>query len=358
MYLALIHKAVQRQPAARHFWFSDAGFYLPEPGRPMERWLDQLVSHRWPWMTAELLPFAADGRGNQFCFHIRGDVEPRITGIVYWSYETYRAIPLTADFAGFMDWLLVVAHTMGRTLNLPPLDEEHFVQVVSPLAKILRPQTLEALPGLLRGSISTHSQLAALNGRCASSQLVLGIARLETEQWEAGLERVHRAQLEFPEFFSSFQAESQLLGDRLTSQQQLEAWIRCLRAPLMFSGDPELPHYADIPESDPVWLFDRLSSSMDFLDEDLPVAVFRMVASDTPDLYETWLHAAVECANEGDVRLAVTFTQNASLLSLNSGNEHHSFLLLQELFESLEWTWHQEIVERELMIHGDRGVSS
>lgn len=358
-YLALIHHASQNAtPDEKRFWVGEAGFFVPDARQAMERWTDALLNRRWPWMSPELVPFADDGAGNQFCFHVRGAAEPRITGIVYWSYETYRAVPIASDFGCFLDWLFVVAHTMARSLNLPPLDLEHVDSVLVPLAERLRRSSIRRLQTLYRSSHSVHRQMIELNPRCPASLLIVGTQEAIAGNVEAASDLLHRATLEFPEFCTAYMAESDALDTVLNATQQLELWSRCLRAPLAFAGDPQLSQFGDVPIYEPVWLFEKLAASVEFVELPFPVSVFEMVATEPPASADTWLRNAIDCANDGDIDLGITFAHNASLYLMNTGAEHHSFLLLQELYECNAWDWHVDVVERELALRGDQTIFS
>jgi hypothetical protein len=358
-YLALVYHATQSATSDENrYWVGEAGFFLPDRSQAMERWTDALLNKRWPWMNPELVPFADDGAGNQFCFHVRAGSEPRITAIVYWSYETYRALPVASDFGCFLDWLFVVAHTMARSLNLSPLDMDHYEDVLVPLAERLRRSSVRRLDSLYRSTHSVHRQIVELNPRCPASQLIVGMQEVTSGNVESGSEHLHRAALEFPEFCTAYMAESEALEAVLNAPQQLALWARCLRSPLAFAGDPQLTQFGDVPVYEPVWLFEKLAACAQFVDQPFPLPVFEMVATDPPASADTWLRSAIDCANEGDVDLGITFAHNASLYLMNTGAEHHSFLLLQEFYECNDWGWHVDVVERELAMRGDQTIFS
>ncbi len=338
-YTALLALALETHQGEAYFWLGDAGFFLPAAPMADAEWWLRLAQQRWPGMHPDLLPFATDGSGNRFCFHLRGDLVPQITGIVYWSYETYRAIPIATDFGGFLDWLLITAHTMARTLDVHPLDQDHLDSVVVPTAKRLRPETLQRLPALLRRSHSTHIQLVSIAPQCPASQLIVADARAEAGDLDDARTRFRRAQLDFPEFTAAYLAELLYLRGALTSDEQFQLCLRMLRLPLAYGGDPEMPSFGEIPEIDPTMLFEQLLLHAELHDAPMPVAVVEMVANDDPDDPLTWLGAAAECANEGELDLAVVFAGNAALYGAATEHGPFAFDLLAEIYETLQWPW-------------------
>ena len=49
-------------------WFGDVGFFVPRSTDLLQSWIIQLARRRWTGMHPDLVPFAADGAGNLFCF--------------------------------------------------------------------------------------------------------------------------------------------------------------------------------------------------------------------------------------------------------------------------------------------------
>jgi hypothetical protein len=347
-YVRLLASAQAHAGGEDRLWISEAGLFLPEPGGTAGDWLQRLVSRRWPGMGADLLPFASDGAGNQFCFHIRGQQEARVSGVVCWGYETGRVVPLSVDWEGFTDWLLVCAFCSARTLNLPPMDEEHLQQVVLPLLGGMRPDSVRRLPELLRRHGWMHAVQVSLAPGSPASQMLLAEAALDEGDWERARAGLRRAALDMPEFAAVPAREVQLFGEALDDDARLGLLMRTLKAPLGWGGDPAMAHLEEVPAVDVAWLFESLVEQADFSDQPAPLAIFEMVNNDTPWEAESWLRAAAGCADEGDLAWAVVMASNASYFAVDLEARRWSADLLQDLYEALRWPWHRHVVLQDL----------
>jgi len=350
-YWNVLRYAETHHPGEGTFWVSEVGFYLPARETTPDAWVQELAMHRWPRMHPGLLPFAGDGAGNRFCFYIRGDEAPSINAIVYWSHQTYRAVPVSTDFVGFLDWMLVLGHWLARSLDVAPLDMQHLREVVLPFAKAFRPDLEPLLPRLYEQYPSAHRQIVSIAPQSPASQLVVAMARMEDGYAEEARSRIQRAQLDFPEFAAAYAAEILVAGDTMSNDESLHLLLRILRVPLLFSADPQLASFRELPVLETPWLFDELLSNPEFEDADIPNALYELVRSEVWWDAEPWLAASVECANEGDVELALVLALNASTLPLEDDIAEAWHSLMVEFFDALQWPWHLAAARSDLARH-------
>ena len=109
-YLALL-SLLRERSGERRAWFGDVGFRLPGADVESATWVERLTDARWRGMHPDLIPFAEDGFDNQFCF-VRSERRSmrRCRAVVYWTYETYRAVPIASSFDAFLRWAALTAH--------------------------------------------------------------------------------------------------------------------------------------------------------------------------------------------------------------------------------------------------------
>jgi hypothetical protein len=350
-YWHVLRYAAANQPGEGTFWVSEVGFYVPVRQTTSDAWVQELAMHRWPRMHPSLLPFAGDGAGNRFCFYIRGDEEPSVNAIVYWSHQTYRAVPVSTDFVGFLDWMLVLGHWLARSLDVAPMDLYHLREVVLPFAREFRPDLEPLLPRLYGQYPSAHRQIVSVAPQSPASQLVVAMARMEDGHVEEARSRIQRAQLDFPEFAAAYAAEIQVAGDTMSKDESLHLLLRILRVPLLFNGDPQLASFNELPVLDTAWLFDELLGNPEFEDADVPNALYELVLGEVWWDAEPWLAASVECANGGDLELALVLALNASTLPMEEDIAEAWHSLMVEFFDALKWPWHLAAARSDLARH-------
>ena len=115
-------------------WFGDVGFFVPRSTDLLQSWIIQLARRRWTGMHPDLVPFAADGAGNLFCFVLSAATPMRDSqAVVLWMYETYRCVPVASSFDLFVAWIGLTSFAAVRRGNIAILDAAAYDLRILPL---------------------------------------------------------------------------------------------------------------------------------------------------------------------------------------------------------------------------------
>jgi len=299
-------------------------------------------------MHPDLLPFAEDGFGNRFCFVCRGgaadgDQPP----VAYWMYETYRALPIASSFCGFLYWAALTAHVAARRGD-PIITATHIEQEFLPvLAEIgLDADVLSALESPDPDAIEVHRALTRLHPSAPGSRLAIAVDLAAHGRMIEALEHCREASEHFPEFAGASSIQARILGTEGDQRGMVESLVTTLGRPLIYGGDPLMPHFRDVPEVDPSWVVEQLTASPILHEQSLIEPIWTLVFRDDPTAAKSWAQLALDCVHEERLEAAVIMATIALLFGFNTaiGDEIHA--LLAELYGALGWGGHAQAVER------------
>lgn len=330
----------------QHFWLGDCGFVLPPTSDPPSDWMRRLSELRWPGMHPDLVPFAVDGLENRWCFYRGGHDDSKHRGaIVYWMYQTYRAIPVADSFDDFVDFVGLSAAASAWRGDDAVIDMSHWQAVVRPLlARLGRPIDLIERYGRDQpDSIGVHRSMTQLHARASGSLLARALNIHEPEYAMSSLQLCDRALDAFPEFSAAEAARFEILDRIGTREDRAEALLRLFRLPLVYGGDAFIPGFPTLSPLDMTRMVEQLAVDPWANERLLDEPIFDMLLHDDPTSPQAWLTAAVETANENSLELAVTMTQNALLFGYFDEWGVAAMTLLAELYEALGWKGHLEI---------------
>ena len=344
LYVELMHAVAQSRGDARQVWLGDVGFYMHNDD-DQSRWSDALASRRWRGMHPDLVPFAEDGFGNRFCFYRSARDGCRVNrSIVYWMYETYRAVPVASGFAGFLAWLQLSAYVAARRGD-PVIDRRHVDEEIAPLMDALgcALDVAAALDEPDPAPVDVHRAHLRVDphapGPAVSLAAYLGDHDAELE----ALDLCAEATFSFPEF-----AAARLVAGRLhqragDSAHAAEAYMQTLLRPLVYGGDPQMNGFRRLPEVDATQVVERLLALPDVPDSVIDSPIWTMARRDDPRSPRAWLQLAGEYAMESDLETAVVMATNALYLGVASELLPGIEGLLAELYGALEWDWHHRV---------------
>lgn len=344
-YMALLSQFDTNEPRA---WLGDVGFRLPVSDRDRGRWAGVLTDRRWQGMHPDLMPFAEDGFGNQFCFYRRPrEGAVRSLPIVYWMYETYRAVPIASSFDGFLAWIGLTGFVAARHGD-PIVDRTHLTKVLWP--------ALDAV-GI------HHDYGAALESHDPTGQEVQkGYLQLDPEspaallsmaQWESArgrpleaLDYCAEAAFSFPDFAASRYTAARILNAAGDGVAEFDALMQTLERPMLFGGDAGMTGFRALPQVDVRWVVDELAKHPAFAESEATSPLWTLVLRDDPSVAQSWVDAALDYAEENELERSVTMATNALFLGFGSDLGPLIHGLLGELYSALGWDWHQDVVLR------------
>ena len=331
------------------FWIGDVGFWTsPLQEAPMV-W-EALARRRWPGMHPDFVPFAVDGFGNMFCFH-RASV-PMGAGqlpVVYWQYETYTAVPVSGSFDHFLAWIWLTASVSARRGVDPLIDHDHLTTVIEPLFDALG----RAVPSPLSDGYGTdlwalHRALIAADPRAAGSLLVSALDDLDASHDLRIIERCRMAREAFPQFTAAYLAEADLLEAFGDDGETADLLLTAMKLPLVFSGDPEMAFYYQVPSVNPTEIAERLVAMPHVHEISVEEPIWDIVMRMDPRGPASWLEVAVDYANSGSLTTAVSAATNALWLGVAVPEGVDALILLDELYEALGHSWHRNLVQADM----------
>lgn len=345
-YLTLL-TALRDHREGRRAWLGDVGFRLGTGAHDDAEWHAILTSSRWRGMHPDLVPFAEDGFGNQFCFvHGSSEAMEGVQGVVYWMYETYRAVPIASSFDAFLKWVALTAGVSARRGD-EVVDEQHVSGELLPmLTEIgLGVTAAELAVGPDVGQSSVHTAFLRMDRRAPGSLLSLARRQFDEGRGIEAIETCRLALAAFPDFAAARVLEARILltdGD----PQACRALQSALRLPLVYGGDTTMPFMAEVQESDPAWVAESLAKHpmMQRISDDDPIWI--LATRDDPMVATSWVEVALDYARAGDFEDAVAMACNAQWLGLGTSLEPEIHGLLHELYTALDRPWHAGAVAR------------
>jgi hypothetical protein len=341
----------------RHFWLGDCGFILPPTADSPPDWIRRLSELRWPGMHPDLIPFAVDGMENRWCFYRGGRPDsPHAGAVVYWMYQTYRAIPVADSFDDFVDFIGLSAAASAWRGDDAVIDMAHWHAVVRPmLVRLGRPvDSIERQSRDNHDTASIHRMMTQLHPRASGSLLARALNLTEPEHAMNALSLCERALEAFPEFAAAESVRVELLDRVGTREDRAEALLRLFRLPLVYGGDSHVPCFPTLSPLDITRLVEQLATDPWANEKLLDEPVFDMLLHDDPTSPQAWLTAAVETANANDLEMAVTMAQNALLFGYFDDWGVAAMTLLGELYEALGWDAHLDITRLDAEIRERR----
>ena len=338
-------------------WFGDVGFFVPRSTDLLQSWIIQLARRRWTGMHPDLVPFAADGAGNLFCFVLSAATPMRDTqAVVLWMYETYRCVPVASSFDLFVAWIGITSFAAVRRGNIAILDAAGYDLRILPLLDrfdlatdfhVLLPEPYPSNTEVSRAFLRIDPE--------APASLVLTACRLGQSANELrGLAEAQHALEVFPHFGAAALAAGRIHELHRDRAEAHAAYRRALRSPLTYSGDSMMPFLSEVPELDLEELTTKLANDPGFDDPYGEWASLELILDNDPNEPEPWLHAAVDAANDQQLEQGVTFAANAlHLTAQKPETAMESISLLLELYEALGWSWHHRLLERELEVRAE-----
>ena len=338
-------------------WFGDVGFFVPRSTDLLQTWVVQLARRRWPGMHPDLVPFAADGAGNLFCFVLASSTSMRdANAVVLWMYETYRCVPIASSFDHFVAWIGLTSFAAIRRGNIAILDAAAYDSRILPLLErfdlatdfhVLLPEPYPSNTEVSRAFLRLDPE--------APASLVLTACRLGQSSRELrGLPEASHALEVFPEFAAAELATGRILELHRDRAEAHARYRRALRSPLTYSGDNMMPYLSEVPELDLAELTSKLANDPGFDDPDGEWASLEVILDNDPNEPEPWLHAAVDAANDQQLEQGVTFAANALHMAGHKPDiAMESLSLLLELYEALGWSWHHRLMEREVEVRAE-----
>ncbi len=349
-YRSLLGVLAERSDSDAKVWVGEAGFLRAEPEQDLVEWLEKLDHRRWRGMHPDLVPFATDGAGNQFCFFRNGKDSCRgVRAIVYWMYETYRAVPVASSFDGFLSWLGLTAFVGARKGDDPVLDSSHFDREVAPLLSEvgLEPDFGAVLDEPDPSSLGVHRAMLQLDDEAPASRLAVAMHLAGEDKLLQALDLCAEASFSFPEFAASRFASARLLASEQDSQSLHDALLQTLERPVAYCGDEAMPHFRDVPVVDLDWTAEVLAGHPLVDPDGMEDPIWEIVVHGDAENPAAWVRVAIEQANGGDLERAVTAASNALHFGFAEELGAEILLLLQELYTALGWKRHARVAGRE-----------
>lgn len=332
------------------FWMGEAGFFLPRDGQSPENWILELLSRRWPAMHPDLVPFAVDASGNRYCFHVPGVRRGRRAAVVCWMYETYFALPVASSFDTFLDWIGLTTAWVARQGIDPVLDVGHLETVVEPMARALGRPGAYATYFHHPESTLTHLHRAMLHlDRYAAGSLTWESRRVWEDGWgQPGAQHARAALQAFPECAAAHLVLARYGNVGSAGSVRAEALAQVLRTPLVYAGDPAMRHFGGLEGLHPAGIAERIADLPEALDllEDDPL--LELVLREDPQQPDAWLRVAFRWLEREAMRPAIHAASNALLLGQSSPLLPDTLAFLAELYEAAGWTWHEQLIARDL----------
>ncbi|MCB9532446.1 MAG: SMI1/KNR4 family protein [Myxococcales bacterium] len=346
LYVALLESLRERGPNVQRTWLGDVGFAVPTESVDAA-WEAHLTAARWNGMHPDLMPFAEDGFGNQFCFYRSARDGCRANrSIVYWMYETYRAVPVASTFEGFLGWLQLMACVEARGGD-PVVDRAHVDRELMPLMNELGcaidPDDVLDEPDPT--PMALHRAHLRVDANAAAPRVALASHASRGNELQA-LDLCAEATFSFPEFAGARAAAARILSRSGDTDALAEALFQTLQRPLVYGGDPFMHGFRGVPEVDASWTAERLAAHTNPPEHVLRSPLWTLVIQDDPLAARSWVQLALDFVQEEELEVAVTMATNALFLGFGGelGGQIHG--LLVELYDALEWTWHRDVCAR------------
>lgn len=355
-YLRLLAMAASSPDDDGRWWFGEAGFFVPGTAEAGRHWVDLLSERRWPSMHVDLLPIAVDGSGNRYCFVRSERAGMPGEAVVCWMYETYRAVPISATFDGFIDWLVLGAVAAARRGDVPSLDRVHLETRVLPASERLgRPSDLvDAFSTTRPGTLDIAEAMLQRHPDAPGAGAVLAARHLEEGRRDLAAREARVATRVFPEFAAAWLLAAQ--GDPPASHARFRALWQALHQPLLYGGDPWMPNLDRVPEVRPDQLAESLATHPWASEVSAWDPVWDLVLSEDPLAAPAWLRVAVDLANEGALQDATLAGANALWLGADVEERAGAMDLLGEIYGALGHTWHASmcVLDRTLRERAER----
>lgn len=301
-------------------------------------------------MTPELIPFALDAMGNNFCL-VRSDFhsDPERLPVVYWMYETKVAVPIASCFDRFLDWIGLASEIYVRRGASESYTRQYLETLIKPQLRALGVErdffALTTSPVSPVGSL--HLGMMRIDPAAPGSRLVAAErARRDGRQKDAIL-HARAALKSFPKFLAAawFLVTFENAPTRVIGYRDL---VRSLvDLPLTYRGDLMMHEFVDIPRPTVLDVAELVSQvvTLDDAEEDPVVELLMWDDALSPEL---WLHAAIELANNEQLERAHVASLNAHYLSNDPDVLRDIWLFQSELYEAMGWTWQSFVLQREL----------
>lgn len=344
-YVALVSVLAERADD-RCSWLGDVGFRLAPALVDVGAWAARLTEARWRGMHPDLMPFAEDGFGNQFCFLVDPPSGQPTGAVFYWMYETYRAIPVASTFDAFLRWIAITASvTAGR--GHPLIDEAHVRDEILPAcaAAGLSMEASDILHASDLTPAGVHAELLRVDRHAAGAALARAAHRARQDRHIEALTMCDTALDAFPDFSAAQGLKARLFLDD-GDPRAVPALLDTLRLPLSYNADPMMPFFRELPEVDPTWVTEALNTHPNVKDYVGLDPLWTLVLRDDPTAPVSWVHVALDYAESGDLKRAATAATNGLLLGINKEIETEIHGLLEELYRSLGWKWHTAVSAR------------
>lgn len=346
-YLALLTQLEARSDATR-VWLADVGFRVPRTERDRGAWEGALSKRRWQGMHPDLMPFAEDGFGNQFCFY-RSEQEQsrRSRAIVYWMYETYRAVPIASTFDGFLGWIGLTGFLAARHGD-PIVDREHLDTELLPALHAIG--VTHEYASVLESTDPTpaeiHRGFLQIDPAAPASLVAQGVWLADHDRALEALDQCAEASFAFPEFAAARFQAARILDVSGDGVAEFDALTQTLERPLLYGGDPGMVGFRGVPELDPNWVVSKLAKHPSFSDHETRSPLWTLVLRDDPMAPQSWVDVALDFAEDNELERSVAMAVNA--LFLGFGTELGPLIhgLLAELYAALGWDWHEEMATR------------
>lgn len=350
LYLALLSSL---RGEASPFFVGEVGFFLPPSEVDADRWLDALIHKRWLGMYPDLLPFACDGFGNLFCFLVRGGAQPdALSAIVFWSYETFRCLPVASSFTGFLHSVGLTSWRLANEGLDPVIDQEHHTQVVVPRLRGLDLNT--AYQDLFTAStpslVDVHNATLRLDPDNAAVLLSLAVRADQSGDLLGAIDRCGHALRSCPELaVANFVAARAFdhTGDRSDLFSRLLATVV---QPLVFCGDEALTQYHNVPAIDLDWMLETLATHPALDEAEMDESLWDLIRHSDPANPESWLRVSLAMANQGDVAAAIPLATNALHFGADSELRPEILQLLGEFYDAQGWPLHRRFIAARAMV--------
>lgn len=346
-YLGLVSQLAERTDDTRA-WLGDVGFRLPANDRERGAWERALSDRRWQGMHPDLMPFAEDGFGNQFCFFRSEQERSRSSrAIVYWMYETYRALPIASSFDGFLAWIGLTSYLAARRSD-PIVDRHHFDRELLPaLSGVgVEHDYAASLQSKDPTPAEIHKAFLTLDPAAPASLVAHGVWLTDHDRGLEALDHCAEASFGFPEFAAARFQAARMLAASGDGVAEFDALIQTLQRPMLYSGDERMTGFRGVPELDVTWVVSELTRHPMFAEHETTSPLWTLVLRDDPMAAQSWVDVALDFAEENELEKSVTMATNALFLGFGSELGPLIHGLLGELYAALEWSWHEEVVSR------------
>lgn len=311
---------------------------------------EHLIAQRWDAMPPELLPFALDAMGNSFCIVCSDRVhDPESFPVVYWMYETRRAVPVASCFDHFLDWIGLASEIYVRRGAGNAYTREYLERVVTPQLRALGVERdfygLTTSPVSPVGSL--HLGMMRIDPDAAGSRLVAAERARRDDRQKDAILHARAALKNFPKFLSAlwFLVTFENAPTRVIGYKGL---VRSLVAtPFSYCGDPMMPEFSELPAPSITEVADLVTkvTSPEDAEED---PVIELLMWEDPFSPELWLRAGIDLANHQHLERANVAALNALYLSSDDAIRHDIWCFQHELFDALGWSWKRHVVARQL----------